>query len=101
MIARLPHFAPSPRRPGPDRWVALRDVPYLAVTAVNGLLSLPASILLVVLPLWIDAHTGAPRWVVAAPPLSAAVGQLAEDVLQQFGVRRAAVPRINPCGRGY
>jgi MFS family permease len=66
VIARLPHLAPLPRPAGAGRWIALRDVPYLAVTAINGLLSLHTSILLVVLPLWVAAHTGAPRWVVAA-----------------------------------
>ncbi|MBY8880005.1 MFS transporter [Actinacidiphila acidipaludis] len=45
---------------------ALRDVPYLAVTLLNALLTLQFAVLNVGIPLWVVRETDAPRAVVAA-----------------------------------
>lgn len=61
---RLPVIAPVPAAAGP-RLVALRDRPYLAFVALDGLMSMHFDILNIVLPLWIAARTDAPTWLVA------------------------------------
>ena len=52
------------------RWVALADAPYLAVTAVNAVISINYGIFTVVLPLWITTHTDVPRWTVGVMMLN-------------------------------
>ncbi|MEU6843232.1 MFS transporter [Streptomyces sp. NPDC046716] len=51
--------------PAGDRWRAVRDLPFLAVTFLNAVLALQYSLLEVGLPLWIAEHTEAPRWSAA------------------------------------
>jgi MFS family permease len=48
------------------RPTALRDLPYLAVTALNALLAVQFAVLNVGIPLWVVRETDAPRAVVAA-----------------------------------
>ncbi|MEU3395940.1 MFS transporter [Streptomyces filamentosus] len=48
-------FGPTTRRPG-----ALRDRPYLAVTALNAIVNMLYVVLEVALPLWLVGHTSAP-----------------------------------------
>ncbi|MCT2590320.1 MFS transporter [Streptomyces sp. N2-109] len=48
-----------------SRWRAVRDLPFITVTVLNGVLVLQYSLLEVGLPLWIAQHTDAPRWSVA------------------------------------
>lgn len=62
---RLPHLPPVPAPTTGPRLVALRDRPYLAVTALNGLLAVHYGLLEIAVPLWVAARTEAPRWVVA------------------------------------
>jgi len=64
--SRLPRVPPAPPR-GEDeqRWVALRDRPFLALTALYGLARLDGTLLDVAVPLWILHHTQAPRPLVA------------------------------------
>lgn len=66
VIARIPRQAPLPRT---DRDRTVRpdrlDLPFLAVTAVYGVLSLQYAVLTVALPLWIVTHTTAPAWLVS------------------------------------
>lgn len=64
---RLPHLVPlqsvdAPRR---VRWVVLRDRPYLALTLLDGVLSLQFRIQTIAIPLWIVGATTAPRWSIA------------------------------------
>ncbi|AUG76489.1 MFS transporter [Kitasatospora sp. MMS16-BH015] len=61
----LPAVPPQPARPGPAL-VVLRDRPFLAFVALDGLLSMHNLLLDVVLPLWVLQRTHAPRWIVAA-----------------------------------
>jgi MFS family permease len=51
--------------PAADRWRAVRDLPYLAVTVLNAVLVVQYTLLEVGLPLWIVERTDAPRWTAA------------------------------------
>ena len=63
---RLPVVPPAPpHRPGDRRWVALRDRPFVVLTALFGVARLDGAILDVGVPLWIIHHTTAPRPLVA------------------------------------
>ncbi|MFI6361177.1 MFS transporter [Nocardia sp. NPDC050630] len=65
VIARIPRQSPLPR---PERRTMRRgrlDLPFLAVTAVYGVLSLQYAVLTVALPLWIVSHTRAPAWLIS------------------------------------
>ncbi|MQY28227.1 MFS transporter [Nocardia aurantia] len=69
LTGRLPRLGPVdiPGEPAPPSgWMVLRDRPYLALTAVDAVLSLQYRIQTVVIPLWILSATTAPRWSVAA-----------------------------------
>lgn len=58
-----------PRTQSPRRrhlGVAIRDLRFLTVAILNGLLMTYGAILVVALPLWIVQRTSAPRWTVAA-----------------------------------
>ena len=64
--SRLPRVPPAPPRgEGEPRWIALRDRPFLALTALYGLARLDGTLLDVAVPLWILHHTQAPRPVIA------------------------------------
>ncbi|GAA2741727.1 MFS transporter [Kitasatospora cinereorecta] len=64
VVSRIPTLPPLRQPAGTGRWTALRDRPYLAVTVLDGLMSLQGDVLTFALPLWIVGHTGAPRWMV-------------------------------------
>ncbi|MGB2569535.1 MFS transporter [Micromonospora citrea] len=69
VVAALPSLPPLPAPPRSGRWTALRDRGYLAVTVLDGVLSIHHQVLLFALPLWIVGHTDAPRWLVGAAAL--------------------------------
>lgn len=58
--------APAADPPQTPRRNALRDLPYLAVTSLNALLTLQFAVLTVGIPLWVVRETEAPRALVAA-----------------------------------
>jgi hypothetical protein len=62
LLPRLTTQHSETARPG---WISLRDRPYIAVTALSGVMSLQYEILIVGLPLWISDHTSSPRWIVS------------------------------------
>ncbi|MFF4911162.1 MFS transporter [Streptomyces sp. NPDC001260] len=65
LILRLPHHAEAAPAAGrARRFGALRDVRFVAVTALSAPLALHASVLLVVLPLWALSRTDAPHALV-------------------------------------
>jgi MFS family permease len=67
LISRLPATAPGAGRASRERATdALRDRPFLAITACNGVLLLHTTLLSVGVPLWILHHTDLPQVVVAA-----------------------------------
>ncbi|MFE7172544.1 MFS transporter [Streptomyces sp. NPDC057616] len=71
LILRLPRTPGAPATPAPGpasgrvrRFGALRDVRFVALTALSAPLALHASLLLVVLPLWTVTRTDAPHALV-------------------------------------
>jgi MFS family permease len=69
MLVRIPALTPMPAPDGGHTWVALRDRPYLSVTALNGVMSIQFAVLTLGVPLWVAGHTHAPRWTIAATML--------------------------------
>ncbi|MEH0842228.1 MFS transporter [Micromonospora sp. CPCC 205711] len=69
VITALPSLPPLPVPSETGRWSALRDCGYLAVTALDGVLSIHHQVLLFALPLWIVGNTDAPRWLVGGAAL--------------------------------
>jgi MFS family permease len=65
-LLKVPRVAPVPRERRASGTAALRDRPYVALTALNALLTVHFSILEVALPLWVTGHTEAPVWTVTA-----------------------------------
>lgn len=66
LVLRVPRVAGrAPTSEGP-KLIALRDRPYVALTVLNGVLSLHYGLINVVVPLWVVSRTSAPAWVVAA-----------------------------------
>lgn len=65
IISLLPRVAPQHGRTGKPGWIALRDRPYLVMTALSGVMSLQYEVLTVALPLWILDHTSCQRWIVS------------------------------------
>ncbi|WTZ03711.1 MFS transporter [Micromonospora sp. NBC_01392] len=70
VVAALPALPPVPAPPRAGRWTALRDRGYVAVTVLDGVMSIHHQVLLFALPLWIVGHTDAPRWLVGATALA-------------------------------
>ena len=72
MVRRLPlaphaleREATAAEVPAADRWRAVRDLPFLAVTVLNAVLVVQYTMSEVGLPLWIVERTEAPRWTAA------------------------------------
>ncbi|MFB6845270.1 MFS transporter [Streptomyces sp. NPDC056373] len=61
----LPPVAPEAPAEGP-RWLALRDRPYIALSLLDGILSIQYRVLTVAIPLWLVSQTAAPRWLISA-----------------------------------
>ncbi|MFF2773875.1 MFS transporter [Streptomyces sp. NPDC058052] len=74
LLLLLPHYEAVAAPPLERRWLALRDRPFVAFTALYGAMGLQYATLSLILPIWISAHTDAPRWtVVAVSAISAGV----------------------------
>jgi hypothetical protein len=65
LIWRLGRIEPHPVPEDAIPKAALRDRPYLSITAINGVLCFHYEILVLAMPLWVVSHTAAPRWLVA------------------------------------
>jgi len=62
----LPHVEPAPEREaGEPRLAVLRDLPYVVVTFLAGIIAMHFVILEVGIPLWVAEHTEAPKAMVA------------------------------------
>lgn len=68
IVFRLRPVKPEPAVRGP-RWIALRDRPYLALTALDGIMAIQFKVLTVAVPLWLIAATAAPHWLIAGTML--------------------------------
>lgn len=66
LYGRLPHLDPSPaRQQGEPRLAVLRDLPFVAVTVLSGVVAMHFVVMEVGIPLWISVHTTAPTSMVA------------------------------------
>jgi hypothetical protein len=74
---------------GGPRRVALRDVPYLLLTGLDGIMAVQFKVVTVALPLWIVGATSAPHWSISATMLA---GTLIVIVFQVRASRRIDSP---------
>jgi MFS family permease len=65
VIARLPRREGIRIAAEGGMLIALRDRPYVLMTAISGVLGLHYVMLEIAVPLWVDRYTAAPRWTVA------------------------------------
>lgn len=65
LLLRVPEYPPLPRPAGARRFAALADRPYVAFAGLNGLLSLQAVVIALVVPLWITTRTQVPHAMAA------------------------------------
>ncbi|MGP4014365.1 MFS transporter [Saccharopolyspora sp. 5N708] len=67
IVGLLPRVPPIPRVGSATARTlpVLRDLPYLSVGLLNGILSIHHSVLLIGLPLWLSEHTEVPRVVLS------------------------------------
>ncbi|MFF2812041.1 MFS transporter [Streptomyces sp. NPDC058000] len=68
ILVRLPPVPPGRAARGP-RWIALRDRPYLLLTALDGIMAVQFKVLTVAVPLWLVQATTAPRWLMSGTML--------------------------------
>ncbi|MFI1452494.1 MFS transporter [Streptomyces roseus] len=68
IVLRLRPVEPGPAAGGP-RWMAMRDRPYLALTALDGVTAVQFKVLPVAVPLWLIAATEAPHWLISGTML--------------------------------
>ncbi|MFF5224933.1 MFS transporter [Micromonospora sp. NPDC000212] len=69
IVMALPTLPPVPAPAKASRWQVLRDRGYVAVTAIDAVMSIHHQVLLFALPLWILGSTDAPRWLVGMAAL--------------------------------
>jgi MFS family permease len=66
LLLRVPDYEALPRPGRHRRWAALADRPFVSFAALDGAMGLQYQVVSLLLPIWIAAHTHAPRWTVAA-----------------------------------
>jgi sugar phosphate permease len=69
VLLYLPPIKPVPITEGP-RWIAVRDRPYLLITALDGIMAIQFKVLTVAIPLWLVAATTAPPWLISGTMLT-------------------------------
>ncbi|MCO5997486.1 MFS transporter [Actinoallomurus rhizosphaericola] len=79
ILVLLPPVTPGPADDGP-RWIALRDRPYLLITALDGIMAIQFKVLTVAIPLWLVQATAAPRWLISGTMLTNTVIVIAFQV---------------------
>ncbi|MFF3941450.1 MFS transporter [Streptomyces phaeofaciens] len=105
-LVLLPPVAPVPATGGP-RWIALRDRPYLLLTALDGVMAIQFKVLTVAVPLWLVGATTAPHWLISGTMLTGTVMVVAFQVRASRGIdtpaaggnayRRAGVAFLLSC----
>jgi len=63
---RLPDYPALPKPEAHHRWAVLADRAFVAYAALDGAMGVQYQVVSLLLPIWISAHTHAPRWTVAA-----------------------------------
>ena len=79
ILVLLPPVAPKPLAAGP-RWSALRDRPYLLLTALDGVMAIQFKVLTVAIPLWLVQATTAPHWLISGTMITGTVMVVALQV---------------------
>lgn len=64
-IARMPRAGWAQAAPRPSRLTALRDLPFMAFTVLDGMMSVQYYLQELALPFWIVTATNAPRWLIS------------------------------------
>ncbi|MBL1109989.1 MFS transporter [Streptomyces sp. 5-8] len=85
LLFLLPPVAPVPATGGP-RWIALRDRPYLLLTALDGIMAIQFKVLTVAVPLWLVGATSAPHWLISGTMLTCTVIVVAFQVRASRGI---------------
>ncbi|MFF2078723.1 MFS transporter [Kitasatospora sp. NPDC058162] len=62
----VPDYPPLPQPAEHRRWSVLADRPYVSFVALYSAMGLQYQTVSLLLPIWLSAHTDAPRWTVAA-----------------------------------
>ncbi|MFE0651967.1 hypothetical protein ACFVZH_25650 [Streptomyces sp. NPDC059534] len=62
----VPNYRPLPRPKEHRQWSVLADRPYVSFVALSSAMGLQYQTVSLLLPIWLSAHTDAPRWTVAA-----------------------------------
>ncbi|MFE3500037.1 MFS transporter [Kitasatospora sp. NPDC059160] len=62
----VPDYPPLPRPAEHRRWSVLADRPYVSFVALYSAMGFQYQTVSLLLPIWLSAHTDAPRWTVAA-----------------------------------
>ncbi|MFJ3793228.1 MFS transporter [Kitasatospora sp. NPDC090091] len=62
----VPNYRPLPRPEEHRQWSVLADRPYVSFVALYSAMGLQYQTVSLLLPIWLAAHTDAPRWTVAA-----------------------------------
>lgn len=65
LVAFLPRYEPLPASRGNALREVVSDRPFLLVSLINGFMTIQYYVLLIPLPIWIVAHSNAPRWCAA------------------------------------
>ncbi|MER7769279.1 MFS transporter [Kitasatospora sp. NPDC096140] len=65
-VRGLPDYRPLPRPEEHHRAAVLSDRPFVSFVALYGAMGLQYQTVSLLLPIWLSAHTDAPRWTVAA-----------------------------------
>ncbi|MDY0813867.1 MFS transporter [Kitasatospora purpeofusca] len=66
VLLGVPAYPPLPRPEQHRRWSVLADRPYVSFVALYSAMGLQYQTVSLLLPIWLSAHTDAPRWTVAA-----------------------------------
>ncbi|WP_354644279.1 MFS transporter [Kitasatospora camelliae] len=66
VLLGVPNHPPLPRPDEHRSWSVLADRPYVAFVALYSAMGLQYQTVSLLLPIWLTAHTDAPRWTVAA-----------------------------------
>jgi MFS family permease len=95
ILVLLPPVTPSRLGGGPRR-IALRDRPYLLLTALDGVMAVQFKVLTVAIPLWLVGATTAPHWLISGTMLTGTVIVVAFQVRASRGVDSPTA-----CGNAY
>lgn len=66
VLIGVPNYRPLPKPEAHRQWSVLADRPYMSFVALYSAMGLQYQTVSLLLPIWLAAHTDAPRWTVAA-----------------------------------